>query len=457
MSEGFQLPKPLINSINKVFAVEENQLLASHNNIPPVSVRLNPFKPCDDFNDLEKVKWCDHAFYLPERRSFIFDPVFHAGSYYVQEASSMFLEFALKHCVDLKRDFKVLDLCASPGGKSTLINSLITPNSMLVSNEVIKTRVGTLAENMSKWGTCNVIVSNNDPKDFQPLEEFFDIIVVDAPCSGSGLFRKQEDAIDHWSEDNVNICSSRQKRILDDIIPALNQGGILIYSTCSYSEEENESIANMLVHEHGLESIQIPIQKEWGIVETLTNKTTYGYRFFPHLLKGEGFFISAFKKPGELNTHSSRSKNNLEKANSKELVLLSEICKTDSNNTIIKQKENFFLINAMIENNIGLLSKHLNIRKKGTFIGEIKGKDVVPHHEMALSIHLQENINFFDVSLEESLRFLKKEDFKSLNECKTGIGIVRYKGHNLGWAKFLGTRFNNYLPKEWRILKEINF
>src|SRR5436190_11131836 len=187
---------------------------------------------------MSRVPWSSSGFYLNERPIFTLDPMFHAGAYYVQEASSMFLEQALKQTVDLSQPVKVLDLCAAPGGKSTLIQSLITTESLLVSNEVIKTRVNILSENITKWGAANVIVTNNDPRDFQRLPGYFDVIVIDAPCSGSGLFRKDPAAISEWSRDNVILCSQRQQRILADIMPALKPGGILIYSTCSYSQEE---------------------------------------------------------------------------------------------------------------------------------------------------------------------------------------------------------------------------
>ena len=181
------------------------------------------------------VPWCDTGRYLSQRPSFTLDPVFHAGAYYVQEASSMFLDYAIKFLYkDADAPNHVLDLCAAPGGKSTLLAAAL-PQSFIVSNEVIKNRVTILAENMSKWGSSNVAVTHNDPANFKKLPGFFDLMVVDAPCSGSGLFRKDPDAIDEWSEANVAHCSMRQQRILTDALPSLNNNGVLIYSTCSYS------------------------------------------------------------------------------------------------------------------------------------------------------------------------------------------------------------------------------
>ncbi|MGZ3814731.1 MAG: hypothetical protein ACXVJN_23130 [Mucilaginibacter sp.] len=207
----------------------------------PTSIRLNPFKISSIKGD-SRVPWCNEGFYLDSRPSFTFDPLFHAGCYYVQEASSMFIDHILHYINKDSDGIKVLDLCAAPGGKSTLINSALKSNDLLVANEIIKTRVPVLTDNLTRWGTSNSIVTNNDPKDFGRLKGFFDIILVDAPCSGSGMFRKDPAAMNEWSEANVNLCHQRQERILADIYPSLKEDGYLIYSTCSYSVEENEDI-----------------------------------------------------------------------------------------------------------------------------------------------------------------------------------------------------------------------
>ena len=195
---------------------------------------------------------------------------------------------------------RVLDLCAAPGGKSTLLAARL-PNSFIVSNEVIKNRVTILAENMSKWGCLNAAVTHNDPADFKKLPGFFDLLVVDAPCSGSGLFRKDERAIDEWSEENVAHCSLRQQRILADVLPSLKTGGHLIYSTCSYSVAEDETICDWLVNEMGIQPVSIPVDPSWGIVETLSPDCQVpGYRFYPDKIKGEGFFLACFQQMNEV-------------------------------------------------------------------------------------------------------------------------------------------------------------
>ncbi|RYZ18668.1 MAG: RsmB/NOP family class I SAM-dependent RNA methyltransferase, partial [Chitinophagaceae bacterium] len=262
-----KLPVALLESLEDVPGFDRQAFIAVHEEpAVPTSIRINPLKfseaelstpiPNSPFaTQLTKVPWAYNGFYLSQRPSFTFDPLFHAGCYYVQEASSMFLEQAFTQLLDLSQPIKVLDLCASPGGKSTHIQSLISGDSLLVSNEVIKTRSIVLTDTIIRWGCTNVFVTNNDPRAFQKLPGYFDTMVVDAPCSGSGLFRKDESAIDEWSLNNVELCSQRQQRILADALPALKEDGLLVYSTCSYSLKEDEEIMDWLVEEMAMENL----------------------------------------------------------------------------------------------------------------------------------------------------------------------------------------------------------
>lgn len=253
-----QLPEQLLRSLETAAGFDRLTFEEVHASGEQVtSIRFNPSKnvyhqPGD--HRLAPVPWTQNGYYLAQRPSFTFDPLFHAGVYYVQEASSMFLEQALRQTTDLSQPLKVLDLCASPGGKSTHLQSLLSPASLLVSNDVIRSRAHVLKDNIVKWGSLNVVVTNNDPADFSALENYFDVIVVDAPCSGSGLFRRDEDAIGEWSVNNVTLCTQRQQRILADAWPSLKRGGLLIYSTCSYSMEEDEDIVKWLRREFLLEN-----------------------------------------------------------------------------------------------------------------------------------------------------------------------------------------------------------
>ncbi len=308
-----QIPEKLLQSLAGIKGFNKETFEQIHQSGEQVtSVRFNPKKVSSMVNGEwsinnniqhsplaihQKIPWSSQGYYLKERPSFTFDPSFHAGSYYVQEASSMFLEEVLKQTTDLTKPLRVLDLCAAPGGKSTLIQSLISIESLLVSNEVIKSRANILEENIIKWGATNVVITNNDPKDFSRVENYFDVIVIDAPCSGSGLFRKEPEAINEWSEENVNLCNQRQQRIIADVWNSLKQDGILIYSTCSFSQKEDEDILDWIGDEFSVDSLQLAINKDWNIVETNSSKKNYfGYRFYPDKLKGEGFFIAALQK-----------------------------------------------------------------------------------------------------------------------------------------------------------------
>ncbi|MBL7917944.1 MAG: RsmB/NOP family class I SAM-dependent RNA methyltransferase, partial [Bacteroidia bacterium] len=231
------IPEEFLNSLNNTPGFSRTKFVESHKEGKvPVSIRINPLKNAHvPFSVSGKVKWANEAYYLTERPVFTADPLFHAGCYYVQEASSMFIEFILKQTIDFGKEIKALDLCGAPGGKSTLINSLLTDESLLVANETVKGRSDILVQNLVKWGRHNFVVTNSEPKAFSEIPNYFDLIVVDAPCSGSGLFRKTPEAIKEWSLEHVESCSLRQQKILSDVLPSLKSGGVLVYSTCSFS------------------------------------------------------------------------------------------------------------------------------------------------------------------------------------------------------------------------------
>lgn len=448
------LPKTFIESISCCAGFNKDAFIEAHQSLSPTSIRINPLKKTTLNFDLNtSIPWNDKGFYLNERPNFTYDLLFQAGCYYVQEAGSMFIEHALKSCVDFNQALTCFDVCASPGGKSTLLNSLLSPDSVLISNEVVKQRSETLAQNVSKWGTCNVVVTNNDPSAFSEMTNVFDVILVDAPCSGSGLFRKQHDAVDEWSLDNVNLCSQRQKRILSDVVESLKDNGVLVYSTCSYSKEENEEIADWLINEFNLDSLRILTETSWGIVETESDKNkAFGYRFYPDKTKSEGFFCSVFKKKstGE-NSSTRKNKNeNFTAIKPKEKELFNNWLDNIENQTIIKFKDDYLLIN---ENALNFINKHshLYFKKVGTTIGSVIKNELIPHHDLALSIQKSPTIRSINCSEEEGIKFLKKE-LNTINGEK-GWNLLTYNNFGLGWIKHLGNRINNYLPNEFRILK----
>jgi NOL1/NOP2/sun family putative RNA methylase len=466
------LPTELIRSLQHVTGFNEEAFKKIHESGGQItSIRLNPGKlkthPAIGGTKLktgEAVPWSSNGYYLAERPSFTLDPLFHAGAYYVQEASSMFLEEALKQTVDLLKPLKVLDLCAAPGGKSTLIQSVISKESLLVSNEVIKTRVNILSENITKWGAGNTIVTNNDPSDFKRLQNYFDVIVVDAPCSGSGLFRKDPNAIEEWSEKNVNLCAQRQQRILADIFSSLKEGGVLIYSTCSYSEQEDEEIADWLVEQFAVDSLQLAVEENWGIVETASKrKKAYGYRFYPDKVKGEGFFIAAFKKrsSGETNNEviphkvgqKAKDKRKKDVFTVKEMEELGSWLDDVTGHFYFKQNEELVAMPMHLEDDLAVIQSSLYIKKAGVKLGTMIRNELIPAHDLAVSTIISNNIPRLNVDIETALQYLRKEEF-AIEPGMKGWVLLAHEQLPIGWIKVIGNRINNYYPKEWRILNK---
>ena len=410
--------------------------------LAPTSIRIND--KMDYMPSAEKVAWCDKGYYLNERPLFTADPLFHAGVYYVQEASSMFLSQVVEqHFPDADT---VLDLCAAPGGKSTLLSQYLHRNCLLVSNEIVRNRAYILAENLAKWGNQNTLVTNNDPADFSALNNFFDAVVVDAPCSGEGMFRKDAGAIDEWSLSNVELCAERQKKILTDVWDALKPEGILVYSTCTYNREENEDNVAWMCRELDAELLKVDLLGNENIVES-----DFGYRFFPHRTKGEGFFIAVVRKNGSA-VRSKQIKAELKKGikfvkqNEMQFQLTSPELYTyinDDNFIRAYQTDRF--------NEFMFLNNRLRCIESGLLMAEQKGKDFIPAAQLALSKALNtENLACADLDYGGAISFLKKESIL-LPDSKTGYVLVLFQNEALGWVKNLGNRSNNLYPNNWRI------
>jgi 16S rRNA C967 or C1407 C5-methylase (RsmB/RsmF family)/NOL1/NOP2/fmu family ribosome biogenesis protein len=463
-----KFPAGFINSLQGLPGFDQEAFEQVHEKATSLtSIRFNPAKSTrsDDQWDLdgattftsqvqfEKVPWSSSGFYLSSRPSFTFDPLFHAGSYYVQEASSMFLEQALVQLADLSVPLRVLDLSAAPGGKSTHIQSLLPQGSLLVSNEVIRSRCNILTDNIIKWGCSNVVVTNNDPSAFKKLEGFFDVIVVDAPCSGSGLFRKDPSAMDEWSLSNVALCSQRQQRILADVLPALKHDGLLIYSTCSYSREEDEAIGDWLTGSMLMKNKRLHTRTEWGVVESVSDKGNKGYRFYPDKAKGEGFFLACFTKQ-ERTTEVTIRARKVEPATNQETLIAQDWIRDDKLG-ICKENDQLYAVPLASTGDIAALMSVLNVVYKGVSLGQVMKGKLVPHHALALSTSLHPQHPFIDLDYAQAILFLQRNELK-IEVPRPGWRTVRFKGQDLGWINALPNRINNYYPKELRILKQQN-
>lgn len=460
---------------------EYEKLVSALSAEPPVSIRLNQAKIANKKDGLkalsDRVAWSSEGYYLNGRLTFTFDPLFHAGCYYVQEASSMFVEQVLRQYVAER--VVMLDLCAAPGGKSTHARAVLPEGSLLVANEVIRNRSQILAENLTKWGHPDVVVTNNDPSDFSSITSFFDVILTDVPCSGEGMFRKDPGAIEEWSPENVEVCWQRQRRIIKDIWPCLKPGGILIYSTCTYNTKEDEENILWIKEELGAELLPLDIPKEWNITGDLFDQNDYPvYRFLPHRTKGEGFFLAALRKPefenedrnGSFNSSSnvgfnfgsnssfSSKKKNKKGGNSASLVSKENIAQAkgwlqqSDEYDVYAEETSLMAFAQQYAGELSVLKQSLRIVQAGLKIGEVKGKDLLPDHALAMNRLLkQDAFPMREIGYEQAIAFLRKEAIVLSPDTPRGYVLLTYENIPLGFVKNIGNRANNLYPQEWRI------
>ncbi len=453
-------PEVFLSQIKSLLGDQYDSFIRAMEEEPLTSVRLNvaknlPLSHPERDNDVvgDKVTWASNAYYLNERPSFTFDPLFHAGCYYVQEASSMFLEQIIKSHINTP--VKCLDLCAAPGGKSTLLASILPEGSLLIANEVIRSRANILRENLIKCGNPHVIVTNNDPKIIgNSLPKFFDVIVADVPCSGEGMFRKDENAISEWSLENVTLCAERQQRIIADIWSALKPGGILIYSTCTFNLKENEENIRWMVETFGAEPLDVPLKTNWHV--TRAKKYDYPvFRFIPGQTKGEGFFIAAVRKPE--NISSNNVLNRFKKGKAKKTqTAIPPIIKSwvkDYDSFFVEVDGNLIAAIPKIHTcDYWMIKETLRVIHAGIVPGEIKGKDVIPNHVLSMSDYLNQE-GFFSVEVDKAtaIAYLRREPIQLSDNTPKGYILLIFQNHPIGFVKNLGNRANNLYPQEWRI------
>lgn len=473
-----QLPVVFAENMRHLLGEDEyKKLAAALQGESPVSVRVNPWKWRTDFLSapLRPVPWAEGAGYLSDRPAFTFDPLFHAGCYYVQEASSMFVQRVLQHYVPSA--CRMLDLCAAPGGKSTLARSVLPEGSLLVSNEIVRSRAQVLAENMAKWGHPDVIVTQNAPADFIPFAHFFDVILADVPCSGEGMFRKDENAIGEWSMENVNTCWQRQRSIVSDVWGCLKPGGLFIYSTCTYNAWEDEENVRWMIRQLGAEPLEVPVDAEWKIKGDVTGTESPlpVYRFFPSHLQGEGFFLAVMRKPAEGaaagesafereglqeivcgEKSRKRQKEARKTRNSQATAPSCEMCRT----WLSSPEDYVWNVSADIVSAIprqwnavlNVLKQHLTVLHAGIPVALLKGKDWVPHHSLSMSICRHPSaFPYVEVDYETAIAYLRHEAIVLDGTVPRAYVLLAYRGIPLGFVKNIGNRANNLYPSEWRI------
>ena len=387
-----KLPDSFIAETRRTMGEERfAQFLTALGEEPPVSIRLNPWKVSHALlpTDAVPVPWCSEGFYLPVRPAFTFDPLLHAGCYYVQEASSMFVSHVLRQYVT--KPVRMLDLCAAPGGKSTAARAVLPKDSLLVSNEPVRQRSQILSENIQKWGHPDCIVTNLYPKDFRKAKARFDVILCDVPCSGEGMFRKDPKAVDEWTMQNVEKCWRLQRDIVGEAWQCLVEGGLLIYSTCTYNILENEANVKWMAEELGGELLPVTTHPDWGITGSLLDGfDSPVYRFIPGFTKGEGLFMAALRKP----------------------------CSAEIQIVSAKETDSFLQKNALFP------------------AGKQEGNDSLP---------------IVEVDYPTAISYLRGEALVLPPDTPRGLVSVAFQGHRLGEAKNIGNRANNLYPKEWRI------
>lgn len=353
----------------------------------PVSIRLNPEKAKELTADGERVPWCRNAYYLPQRPNFTYDPLLHAGCYYVQEAGSMFLDTVMQQWVP-DAPVVMIDFCAAPGGKSLLARTALAAGSVLFSNEPMRNRANILAENVEKWGYADHFVTNNFPRDYRRAKMIADVVLCDVPCSGEGMFRKDEATIREWSMQNVEKCARLQREIVADAWSCLADGGLFIYSTCTFNTHEDEENIQWMMDELGAEVLPVKVDAAWNITGSLLDGFSQPvYRFIPGISKGEGLFLCVLRKGGAWQQgHSLKS--------------------------LRKSQQNLNIIYCP---------------------------------------KAQPDMVKVEVNYQQAMAYLRHEAITLGADVPRGMVGICFERHLLGLAKNIGNRANNLYPKEWKI------
>ena len=455
------IPQEFINMMAGLLEKKElDSLLTALETEPVVSIRFNSKVPGVE-NIVPQslgckldapVPWASNAWYLDHRPQFTIDPLLHQGCYYVQEASSMFLEQAVRQYVN--GPVKALDLCAAPGGKSTLLASLLPQDSLLICNEIQRQRAQILAENMVKWGRPGVIVTCNTPAQIGTSGMMFDLIVVDAPCSGEGMFRKDEVAVKDWSTDNVEMCAARQRDIIENIWPALKPGGYMIYSTCTFNRHEDEDNVEWMMEQLGAVPVPVKTNPDWNITGSLTTSALSVYHFMQHKTRGEGFFMCLLQKPSD--TFLPLKEKAFKTSDCNIPVACRQWLLPETGYEFFIRNDSVYALPAALADQMWQAGKELYALVPGIEVAVLKGRDWVPAHALAVNGALNRiAFNCVEVTRQQALEYLHCEAIR-LDNAPRGIVLLTFNDIPLGFAKNLGNRANNMYPQEWRIRRSVN-
>ena len=449
------LPEKFVERVCREMGTDEGEALCrALNGETPTSIRLNPRKP---FAQLEgrSVPWNKYGRYLDVRPSFTLDCGFNAGTYYVQEAGSQFVGHILEG-VDLE-GARLLDMCAAPGGKTTLYSTLVGESGLVVANEIVRNRAAVLADNVRKCGVGNVVVTNNEPRHIAAFEEWFDVVAVDAPCSGEGMFRKDEQARSEWSEGNVRMCAARQAEILDEAWQSLAGGGLLIYSTCTFNADENEGTIRAFAERVGdeieaAELVECP--EEWGVV-CGREGVWQTFRFYPHRTESEGFFAAVARKvpTGARRVTPKPRRKIMNDLGGKAREELSRWVENPKAMRFAEVAETCYGYYSEVYEDVKHLAESLSVIYSGVAMGRIFGSTLKPDAALAFFVGLKKDaVARATLERDEALQYLRKQEVPA-ERFREGMNLVECEGCALGFAKRIGNRCNNLVPNSVRILK----
>lgn len=448
------LPEKFVETMRQALGEEADSLFVALDTEPVVSIRLNPYKPAELF-DGETIGWSPNGRYLASRPQFTLDAPMHGGAYYVQEASSQFVGYLLKD--EELTNARVLDMCAAPGGKTTIYSTLVGRGGLVVANDINRGRTLALADNVQRWGLGNVVVTCNEPSHIGAFREWFDVVAVDAPCSGEGMFRKMHEARSEWSPSAPEQCAVRQREIVAEAWRTLRRGGVLIYSTCTFNPTEDEGVVEWMMQEYGDEMeamARVDVEESWGIARKDIGSFQC-FHFYPHKARGEGFFAAVVRKSEGVvrrDTPKARKKifTPLSKADVQEVARWVD----DAQSMAFRQVgDMIYGYDSRVVDDVIALSESLSVVYSGVAMGQIFKKKLKPEHSLALFVGLNDDVvPRVEVSEEDALAYLRRQDI-SAAQFEEGINLVCCRGVAIGFVKRIGARCNNMYPKDLRILK----